>query len=83
MISKSKLIIVCQPSLAQKIGNKFYIIETSINSLDAKQLNELTMLGEAGIVGHIVAIENTFNAAKKIYKHLLKGKLYRANNGLG
>lgn len=80
MINKSKLIVVCQPALLNGVKNKFYVIETSINELDANQLLELTMLGEAGIVGQIVAIENTFNAAKKAYKKLLKDYLSRAEN---
>ena len=72
MSTKNNLIIVCQPALSRKSKTSFYILESQDGCKDISQVEEMTLIGDAAIIGHIVGIERTLIEAKKKYRQLLK-----------
>jgi hypothetical protein len=71
MEMKNNFIIVCQPSLPQAKTSKFYILESIVEGNGDHMVDEMTLIGDIGVSGHIVGIENTYEEAEEKYKQLL------------
>ena len=76
MTNHKNYILICKPALSEKESDKFYILE-SLEGTDGSGLEEMTLIGDVGLTGHVVGLENTYADAEKTYKQFCIGAEYR------